>query len=761
MTRHKRVPSLAGSGDAGVGRPPAAPLPPGQRLRPWLLGGACALVVARPLFPSESAILRGDGLPVVMLWIALAVFWLLGAIGHREFRLRLGWVDGAVLVAVGLHTVSGVWAAAHASPRPALNALWEWIGLALSFLLVRQLVLGKREARAVVAVMAGLAVALAVYGLYQYFYDLPATRARYERDPEGMLAEAGLDYARGSRERELFENRLRSVEPLATFALTNSLAGLLAPWLIVVLGIAVAGTRRPGEANRPDDLRPGEIEPGSRGLSRTRLWLGVLGAAGTIGMCLVLTKSRTAYLATIAGVVLLGALWRVRARISGKLLGAAAAAVALLVALAIAAGGLDVQVLSEAGKSLGYRVQYWESSLGMIADHPWTGCGPGNFREAYPAYKLPTASEEIADPHNFLLEIWSTAGTPAMVAFVGVIAGFFVSAIRGRGRQTERSDALPGPAGAADDRAGDRPWFVLGGGAAGFLLGILIGLSSEAVVGPFLLILGLPAGAGTVALLWGWVHQGELPAALPAVAVVVVLVNLSAAGALVFPGVSGTLWLLMALGLNAAGTAAVVTFSRAKLMGLLVLVFGLGVACYNTAYSPVVRSRAAMGLAQEQPRRAEQWLLQAAKADPWAAEPWNRLASAAFSRWAVDGETAAFGQFERCVERACTLAPNSSPGWRMRGDCYFAAYQKMGRSQDLKEALKAYQRVVRLYPNDAEHQAVLALAMKAAGDGQGLREHGDRALWLDEITPHADRKLDRKLRDELRNSLQRNRSGQN
>ena len=168
-----------------------------------------------------------------------------------------------------------------------------------------------------------------------------------------------------------------------------------------------------------------------------------------------------------------------------------------------------------------------------------------------------------------------------------------------------------------------------------------------------------------------------------------------------------------------------------------------------------------MGLAQHQPRRAEQWLLQAAKADPWAAEPWNRLASAAFSRWAVDGETAAFGRFEGYVERACTLAPNSAPAWRMRGDWYFAAYRKMGRSEDLREAVKAYQRVVLLYPNDAEHQAVLALAMKAAGDGQGFREHGDRALWLDEITPHADRKLDHKLRDELRNSLQRNRSGQN
>ncbi len=99
----------------------------------------------------------------------------------------------------------------------------------------------------------------------------------------------------------------------------------------------------------------------------------------------------------------------------------------------------------------------------------------------------------------------------------------------------------------------------------------------------FLPIVGLPAAAGVVALLWGWVHEGELPAALSLIAVVVALVNLSAAGALVFPGVSGTLWLLMALGMNAAGAAAVVVLSRPKLVVLLVLAGGLGAVCYGTA----------------------------------------------------------------------------------------------------------------------------------------------------------------------------------
>ncbi len=772
MTRRRPAQTTRKSEEAERAPSTAEPLAPGQRLRPWLLGGACALVVARPLFPSESAVLRGDGLPVVMLWIALAVFWLLGAIGHRGFRVRLGWIDVAVLLAVGLHTLSGVWAATHASPRPALNALWEWIGLGLSFLLVRQLVLGRREARAVVAVMAGLAVAVAVYGLYQYFFSLPATRARYDRDPDGVLAEAGLDYPRGSRERELFDKRLRSVEPLGTFALTNSLAGFLAPWLIVVLGIAVAGAGASGE--------PG-LSRERLWISRKRHWLGVAGAAGTVGLCLLLTKSRTAYLATLVGVLLLALLWLLGAlrrggvRVGGKVLaaaGAGAAAAALLVAVAVATGGLDREVLSEAGKSLGYRLQYWQSSLEMIADHPWLGCGPGNFREAYPAYKLPTASEEIADPHNFLLEIWATAGTPAMAAFVAVIAVLFATVLQSRGRRGEPTDSLPGPTGPARDRAADRPWFVLGGSMAGFLLGILIGLSSGAPTEPLLPVLGLPAAAGVVALLWNWVQHGELPATLPLVAVVAALVNLSAAGALVFPGVSGTLWLLMALGVNLAGTADVVNVSRPKLIGLLVLALGLAAACYGTAYSPVIRSRAALeraaplehSLEVHRLGQAEQWLLQAAKADPWSAESWSRLASVAFRRWAVGGEPDGLARFERYTEKACATAPNSSPVWRTVADGYLAAYQKLRRPEDLKRALAAYQTAVRLYPNSADHQAALAVAMRSAGDEAGFREHAQRALWLDEITPHADNKLDKvdpNLRDELRNSLRRNSSGQN
>ena len=130
--------SKAGAGDRREGpKKNGSSLPTGKatdRLRPFLLAGLTSLYVVRLLFPSESAA-EGDGLPVVMLWIALAVVWLLGVVGRREFRLRFGWTDLAVLVFIVLYAISALWAARCVAPRPALNMLWEWIAMALSFFL--------------------------------------------------------------------------------------------------------------------------------------------------------------------------------------------------------------------------------------------------------------------------------------------------------------------------------------------------------------------------------------------------------------------------------------------------------------------------------------------------------------------------------------------------------------------------------------------------------------------------------------------------
>ncbi len=771
-----RPPTSEKGGPTGVlaRRPDAEPFG-ADALRPWLLAAVCAMFVARPLFPSESAGPRGDGLPMVMLWLVIAVVWLLGAIGRPTFRLRIGWTDAALGLLILLHTVAAVWGAVQGSPRPALNTLWEWIGYGVSFLLVRQLVTGPKETRAVMAVMVALAVALASYGLYQYAYEMPATRRAYKEDPNGMLQRAGMWFEENSPERKLFEDRLESREPLATFALTNSLAGYLTPWLIVALGIAVGGI--PGASRRmtgegtaaalpkgavpfsSDEDRRGRPPVDSPAVGRKRRWvlaivigLGVL----VIGVCLLLTKSRSGYLAALLGVLLVGMFCRSRTlRIGWKIPLATATVVAVLVGVGVAVRGLDVEVLSEASKSLGYRLQYWRSAFQMIGDHPLWGCGPGNFQNDYTFYKLPEASEEVADPHNFLLEVWATAGTPAMLALVAMLAAFAYATIRRSPRSPDDAETIQTPD-VVDGRT-DRPVFVIAGLVVGFLVAVPIGLMSEAPPGMTILFVGLPAAALMLASLFPWIRSGHMPRLLPAVGVAVLLVNLLAAGGIGFPGVAGTLWLLLALGLNGAECWSPRALPKATSVVGLVATIGLALACYQTAYRPVLESQAALRAAIREPTRGIPLFQQAVKADPWYADAWVQLARVAFDEWRANPSTEALEQFSRYTEAAVRVAPKSSSLWLTAGQRYSEVFSRTGQQDAAQKALLYCRRAVALYPNSAISRASLALALEAVGDEPEFRAQAARALELDSLTPHLDKKLDSKLRKRLlRNSAGEN-----
>jgi O-antigen ligase len=769
------------------------------RLRPWLLMAATALLVARPLFPSESAADWGDGASAVMLWILLAVVWLLGEVASGRFAVRFGWLDAAVVLLVFWQIIAALWAVINGSPRPAMNMLWEWVGMALGFLLLRQL-LGTgnlidvqsgatvglsssagntggqatrgthgRECRALLAVMIALAVGLSGYALYQRAYEYPQTLARYDADPDGELQKAGYDYPPGSPQRKLFRDRLASNLPSATFALSNSLAGFLAPWLVILVGIAASELQN---------------------LKRFS-WLILCACLITAG--LLITRGRGGCIAAGVGCVLLAVPWAWnKARRLGWLLPVAAAAVAI-VAVFVAVSQRNV--FSQAAKSFGYRVQYWQSSMAMIAEHPWLGCGPGNFQNAYTKYKLPEASEEIADPHNFLLEVWATAGSPAAVLLLVVLGGFFWTAARGQGpgasgRKGEK-DSLPSPAcgrgawgegGKHPSKSAltlalsqserertyksripeslnpeSRPVFILAGGGLGFILSIPLGMLGAAPPGLMAILIGLPLAGLTVAALWGWVCDGWLPPLLPALGAAVLLINLLAAGGIAMPGVAGTLWALMAVGLYGRWPGVL---SRATAWLVLVAALCMAAACYFTYYRPVLDSQMNMRMAEQNPEQAVEWLNAAAKADPLAAEPWRRLMVAKFANYPHNLGRESLDHLHHTVNEFLRLNPNSASAWMTVGDWYsFLAPSFSDTTEDSKreiqvEALGAYRRAVDLYPNGAIQRAKLALALHQAGDWPAFRHEAKAALRLDEITPHEDKKLPPEVREQLTRLLQ-------
>ncbi|HZN34166.1 MAG TPA: O-antigen ligase family protein, partial [Pirellulaceae bacterium] len=420
-------------------------------LRSGVLAGAVALVVVATLIPSEGSVATGSYAILAAGWCVLAIVWCLSLLVDKQPGLELGWTELAAAALIAWHTLAGMVVLGSGNGRYALNSVWLYIGYGLTAWILRQTLRTAAQVRALVAAGLWLALLLASLGFYQYFYAFPQQRRQYEANRERILAENDIPLDQPSQVAQ-FENRLRSVEPLGTFALTNSLAGLLAPWLCAALAVALAVRAVP---------------------QQRRTLLAALAFAVVLAACLVLTKSRTAYLATAAGVVLVGLYCRPSGwRLDWRIPAAAGGMLVVLGLVAVYLGGLDAQVLSEAPKSVLYRLEYWRATAALIADHPLFGCGPGNFKSVYAEYKLPQASETISEPHNFLLEVWATSGTPGVVLLLLMVVAFAVDLSRGL-RQAPSASTDSG------DEAKTARRTIFGGALAGLLLAMPLALADD------------------------------------------------------------------------------------------------------------------------------------------------------------------------------------------------------------------------------------------------------------------------------------------
>ena len=677
-----------------------------------LLAGVVAVFVARPLLPSElPTTVAGDGLPFVMITLLLAACWLAANVNVPGDR-RLGTVDLSWCALLGWQAASAWLATRSGFARAAVNTFWEWLGLGCGFLLLRSVLTGDRERRAIIVVFIALAVLLSLDGIQQYYVELPAMREAYRSHPEKALQEIGIDAPPGSAARMLFEQRLNSTEPAATFALANSLAGFLTPWLLTAIGLAT-------------------FAPIFTGPSPWRYRLTAAAAALPMALCLMLTKSRAGYLAVASGAMVIVCLSRRTWRQTFLLAGLLAVLAAIFAFTGYASGSLDRQVLTQAAQSLSYRWHYWQGALGIVREHPWFGCGPGNFQDEYTRFKLPQASEVVADPHNFVFEIWASFGTPALLAFIGVL----VAAICG-----PRSAATVS---ATSERADDGERAVLFGAVAGLVLAFCAGLIST--VNPPLPV--LLAGIVIVPLIWlafsGWISTGEMPRFLPSAAAAALLVNLLVAGGIGFAGVAGSLWLLLAVSSTSGHGPAIRLPGRAP----AILALGIAIlfaACYITAYRPVLTCRGLLAEAERPTPTARERLVQGAEADPLADEPWRRLAAGDFAAWEEQPTAELADRWRHDQEELLARRPHSSAAWLEAGERFLAAARlsndERAKHDYAARAAEHLRRATELYPNFALAHANLALALAAAGQ-PGTDGEATAALRLHEATPHADLKL--------------------
>ena len=200
-----------------------------------------------------------------------------------------------------------------------------------------------------------------------------------------------------------------------------------------------------------------------------RAWGAALGALGlaVVSAALVLSRTRAAWLALAAGVVLLAfGLWRAhsawseaRAARRMRVLGIAAAigiAIALIVPNTLEwrsdSPYLDTVtgvVNYREGSGRGRLVQYG-NTLHMAALHPLLGVGPGNWAPQYPRFAEDNDPSLDPDdgmtsnpwPSSDWFAILAERGVPALAALALALAGLGVGAWRRAGRATSAEEYL-------------------------------------------------------------------------------------------------------------------------------------------------------------------------------------------------------------------------------------------------------------------------------------------------------------------------------
>ncbi len=734
--------------------------------------------------PAES-VDDGETLWIVVGWLLLSLLtvWLSRRAG--EFRWQVGLPETGVIALALAQVIAGlgVWWSGG-DRRAAVNMSWEWIGVATAFVLLRLFTSEAPGRRRLYGLLLTSGVVLSGLGLWQRYIWYPQVQASYREweeltqgDAESSLAtrrrmeelqrELGPELLslQGASQAALRQRVLDSQEPFGRFGLTNTFGGLLAVVSVLLCGCWPVRT------------------PGAR-------W-GLIALFGVVVLTLLLTRSRTAWLAALCGWAYVGGVrwWSLgnasdgRLRFQTLLKRALIVGMALLPVgvLALALGAVDRQDLSEAPKSVLYRVQYWTATSQILREHPWLGVGPGNFRQHYLRHKLPEASEEISDPHNLFLDLWATGGLLSLAALVGVM----VLAMRiWTGARAVRSDEQTATRRAeAAPPAGDGAWLglvcVLACGVV-FLVNDLFAARAEWQLG-WLAAASLPAAWMADRLLRAVQHPSGLALA-SAGAGLTLTIHLLTSGGISMPAIS-LLWLVTTFALTqgairassapaetVSGTDTPATRSRwpkvmvgdRASMGLAALGLVLLVGSLATAWVPVTRSQLYLSggryalLIDRRPDLAVGQLELSAESDPLSPQPWSELVASHLLLQQVSRAGSAphrKGAVE-AAEAAIARDPNNPHAYRLLGNVWLRQIGPDGPADAASKAVAAFEQALERYPHSSRLWAESVPAWRAAGRDEDARHAARRALELDDIN-HEARHYDKTFSELERKELER------
>jgi putative inorganic carbon (HCO3(-)) transporter len=344
-----------------------------------LLAGCvlCALMAGLPLVTRTG---------LSLLIAACGLLWVVWAL--RTPPGRIGAINGWLLAVLGIAVL-----ATGFSPVPlaAFTGLLKLLSYLAVYALMRQLL---AEAPLwwdrIVAALLGGEILTSVIGIRQLYADTSAL-ARWS--DANSVAEGTVRIYSTLENPNLLGGYLLPILPLAVVALLRwrSPARRLFALTALVLGLAAL------------------VLTYSRGA-----WMGMVAALATLGLLLVLRRTRR-----------WPPLWR-RLFPLLLLLGSALVLVLLVSQVEPLRVRVESLLVGREDSSNNFRLNVWAAALDMIQARPWLGIGPGNsaFNLIYPLYQQPKFN--ALSSYSIPLELAVEAGIPGLLAGVGL----FLEAMR-------------------------------------------------------------------------------------------------------------------------------------------------------------------------------------------------------------------------------------------------------------------------------------------------------------------------------------------
>jgi len=186
-------------------------------------------------------------------------------------------------------------------------------------------------------------------------------------------------------------------------------------------------------------------------LDRRRRWPLAL-AAGLLGTVTLLTLSRAAWLGAAAGLLAAAGLWdrawrddrtagatppgRPFARRRALIVAAAATTAVVLIVLAVAGGALVArfaELLAPGGGSGRSRLEIWKTALACWRARPWLGHGPDTFGLVFPRYQTPDCwrfewATTYFHAHSIYLHALATRGVLGLAAGAALAVSLLAAA---------------------------------------------------------------------------------------------------------------------------------------------------------------------------------------------------------------------------------------------------------------------------------------------------------------------------------------------